>query len=78
MHLAAALGKPQVALFGPSWLNEWRPWSQSAEVVYAGNFGPLPHPDSIDTNNPTRLLKHIPTDAVLEAVNRMLQQAPNS
>jgi heptosyltransferase-3 len=72
MHMAAALDVPQVALFGPSWLNEWRPWSNKAEVVYAGDFGPLPHPDSINTDNPTRLLVNIPTEAVLAAVERIL------
>lgn len=72
MHMAAALNVPQVALFGPSWVQEWRPWSNKAIVIYAGDFGALPHPDSIDTQNPTRLLGAIPTDAVISAVDKLV------
>ncbi len=72
MHMAAALDKPQVALFGPSWLSRWRPYSERAEVVWAGDFGDLPHPDSIDTNDQTRLLGAIPVDAVWRAVQKQL------
>lgn len=68
MHMAAALDKPQVALFGASWVSRWRPYSEQAEVVWAGDFGHLPDPDSIDTDNPTRLLKAIPVEAVWQAV----------
>ena len=64
MHMAAALDKPQVALFGPSHVHRWRPYSDRATVVWAGDYGTLPHPDSIDTNDPTRLLSAIPVDAV--------------
>ncbi len=68
MHMAAALGTPGVALFGPSWLARWRPWSDRISVVYAGDYGHLPHPDSIDTADPTRLLTAIPLEAVQAAV----------
>jgi heptosyltransferase-3 len=33
MHLAAALGKPVVALFGDSPVNRWRPWGVPYRVV---------------------------------------------
>jgi ADP-heptose:LPS heptosyltransferase len=33
MHLAAALGKPVVALFGDSSVNRWRPWGVTHRVV---------------------------------------------
>ncbi len=33
MHLAAALGKPVVALFGDSPVNRWRPWGVPHQVV---------------------------------------------
>lgn len=72
MHMAAALDRPQVALFGASWVSRWRPYSEQAEVVWAGDFGELPHPDSIDTDDPTRLLKAIPVEAVWAAVARKL------
>jgi heptosyltransferase III len=71
MHMAAALDTPQIALFGPSWVEEWRPWSDKAIVIYAGDFGDLPHPDSINTDDDTRLLQAIPTDAVLQAIAKL-------
>jgi heptosyltransferase-3 len=33
MHLAAAMGTPVVALFGPSGEDEWRPWRVKHRVV---------------------------------------------
>ena len=72
MHMAAALQTPAVALFGPSWLSRWHPWSDTATVVYAGDFGELPHPDSIDVNTNTRYLSAIPVDAVWQAVQKHL------
>ena len=33
MHLAAAMGTPTVALFGPSGEDEWRPWNVAHRVV---------------------------------------------
>jgi heptosyltransferase III len=33
MHVAAALGKPIVALFGDSPVERWRPWSVAHSVV---------------------------------------------
>jgi hypothetical protein len=39
MHMAAALGTPLVALFGPSKLTFWRPWQAKGEVIWAGDFG---------------------------------------
>ncbi|MDO4640449.1 MAG: putative lipopolysaccharide heptosyltransferase III [Neisseria sp.] len=72
MHIAAALDKPQVALFGPSWVSRWRPYSDKAEVVWAGDFGELPHPNSIDVNTTERYLSNIPVDAVWAAVEQKL------
>ncbi|MDH4396734.1 MAG: putative lipopolysaccharide heptosyltransferase III [Limnobacter sp.] len=74
MHMAAALDVPQIALFGPSWVEEWKPWSNRAKVIYAGDFGPLPHPDSINTDDHTRLLRAIPTQVVLKEIE-MLEQS---
>ena len=55
MHLAAALGKPVVALFGDSPVERWRPWSVPHRVV---------RPDSRD-------LADLPLDAVLEAFREL-------
>jgi len=37
MHLAAAMGTPSVALFGPSGEQEWRPWRVAHRVVTTGH-----------------------------------------
>ena len=37
MHLAAAMGTPAVALFGPSGEDEWRPWQVIHRVVATGH-----------------------------------------
>ena len=51
MHLAAALGKPTVALFGDSPVERWRPWAVPHRVL---------QPDSRD-------LASLPVEQVLEA-----------
>ena len=72
MHMAAALGTPLVALFGPSKLTFWRPWQAQGEVIWAGDFGPLPDPDDINTGTEERYLDLIPTDAVIAAAKKVL------
>lgn len=44
MHLAAALGKPVVALFGDSPVERWRPWGVAHRVLRpaSGNLADLP------------------------------------
>ncbi|KPR12459.1 glycosyltransferase family 9 protein, partial [Enterobacter hormaechei] len=73
MHMAAALQTPCVALFGPSKLTFWSPWQVNGEVIWAGNYGPLPNPDAIDTKTTERYLDAIPVDAVVSAARRNLQ-----
>jgi heptosyltransferase-3 len=72
MHMAAALGTPLVALFGPSKLTFWRPWQAKGEVIWAGDFGAIPDPDDIDTGTDERYLDLIPTDAVIAAAKKVL------
>ncbi|MCS4272678.1 MULTISPECIES: putative lipopolysaccharide heptosyltransferase III [Raoultella] len=72
MHMAAALGTPLVALFGPSKLTFWRPWQAKGEVIWAGDFGPLPDPDDIDTGTEERYLDLIPADVVIAAAKKVL------
>lgn len=55
MHLAAALGKPVVALFGDSPVNRWRPWGVPHQVV---------RPESRD-------LADLALEPVLEAVRAL-------
>ncbi|MBB1202249.1 putative lipopolysaccharide heptosyltransferase III [Enterobacteriaceae bacterium 89] len=72
MHMAAALGTPLVALFGPSKLTFWSPWQANGKVIWAGDFGELPDPDDINTNTNERYLDLIPTDAVITAAKKAL------
>lgn len=55
MHLAAALGKPVVALFGDSPVERWRPWGVAHRVL---------RPDSGD-------LADLPLEPVLEAAGAL-------
>lgn len=72
MHMAAALKTPCVALFGPSKLVFWRPWQVNGELIWAGDFAPLPDPDSVDSKTSERYLDAIPVATVLDAVRRLL------
>lgn len=72
MHMAAALQTPCIALFGPSKLTFWSPWQVSGEVIWAGDYGPLPDPDAIDTKTQERYLDTIPVEDVVSAARRYL------
>lgn len=72
MHMAAALQTPLVALFGPSKLTFWKPWQAKGEVIWAGDYGPLPDPDAINTHTTERYLDAIPAQAVIDAAERLL------
>ena len=53
MHLAAALGKPVVALFGDSPVTRWRPWGVACEIVQAvsGDVADMPVSDVLTAWN---------------------------
>lgn len=74
MHMAAALGVPLVALFGPTHVHIWRPWSDRAEVIHAADYGPLIAPNDVDTTTSERYLSNIPVPPVLDAVWRQLER----
>ncbi len=63
MHMAAT---PYIELFGPTKLQFWRPWGDHNRVIWAGDYGPLPHPDTIDTNTRQRYLSTISVEDVVE------------
>lgn len=77
MHMAAALGVPMVALFGPTHVHIWRPWSERAEVIHAADYGPLIAPNDVDTATSERYLVNIPVKPVLDAVWRQLERFAN-
>jgi len=74
MHMAAALETPCLALFGPTKLQHWRPWGENNRVIWAGDYGPLPSPDAIDTNTQQRYLSAIPVEDVVAAARSFLHE----
>lgn len=74
MHMAAALDTPCIALFGPTKLKQWRPWGDNNRVIWAGDYAPLPSPDSINTRTETRYLSAIPLDDVVKAARNYLDE----
>ncbi|WP_338559382.1 putative lipopolysaccharide heptosyltransferase III [Erwinia sp. E_sp_B04_7] len=74
MHMAAALDTPCIALFGPTKLTQWRPWGENNKVIWAGDYAPLPSPDSIDTKTVTRYLSAIPLEDVVKAARNYLDE----
>ncbi len=74
MHMAAALDTPCIALFGPTKLTQWRPWGEKNQVIWAGDYAPLPAPDSIDTKTQTRYLSAIPLEEVVNAARKFLDE----
>jgi ADP-heptose:LPS heptosyltransferase len=61
MHLAAALGKPVVCLFGDSDATRWRPWQTVYELLQP----------------PSRNVADIMVEEVLEAYQRLLRAQPH-
>lgn len=72
MHMASALQKDTVALFGPSKVNEWHPWMTRYRLINAADFGPLIDPDDVNTSTTQRYLSNIPVEPVLQAALELL------
>jgi len=72
MHMAAALKKDTVVLFGPSKVNEWHPWQTRYRLIDARDYGAMLDPDAVNTATRERYLKNIPVDPVIEAVEELL------
>ena len=76
MHLAAALGTPTVALFGPSGEDEWRPWGVAHRVVTMNNFTCRPcGNDGCGGGKISECLTTLPVEKVEAAVNQLLAEA---
>lgn len=69
VHLAAAMGTPQVALFGPTNPFHWRPRNQRAVVIRAGQPAPL---TSFEHNQPPAPMNQISTAQVIGAMEALL------
>lgn len=68
MHVAAALKRPLVAVFGSSNADVWHPWTDSAYRVVANVD------DSVSENSPLAI-GNIPASRVIAAVDEVLQLA---
>lgn len=69
MHLAAALGTPQVALFGPTNPFHWRPRSSPAAILHAGVHSPV---TDFAPKKPPVSMKEISTQQVIDAMQSLL------
>lgn len=72
MHMAAALKKDTVALFGPTKVNEWHPWQTRYRLIDARHYGPVIDPDKVNTATRERYLKNISVTPVIEVVQELL------
>jgi heptosyltransferase-3 len=70
MHMAAALQTPQVSLFGATNYLQWRPWTDKAVIIWAGDYHVMPKRDELDRSK--KYLSWIPVSAVTEAVAALL------
>lgn len=73
MHMAAALGTPQVCLFGATKYQQWRPWSDKAVLIWAGDYHPMPSRDELDRSK--KYLTWIPEQAVIDAIDTVLHDS---
>jgi len=72
MHIAAAMGTPTVALFGPSGDVEWAPWMVAHRIVTA-DFSCRPCGlDGCGGGKVSECLTTLPVEQVLQACNELL------
>jgi heptosyltransferase-3 len=78
-HVAAAVGVPQVVVFGSSNVAHWRPWTHApAEVVREEMpCAPCPGYTCAEFGEP-QCIRRVPVERVTAAVNRVLAATPNS
>ncbi len=75
MHIAAAMGTPVVALFGPSGEHEWGPWMVPHRVV-ASDFPCRPcGNDGCGGGKVSECLVKLPVERVHAAINDLLAQS---
>ena len=75
MHIAAAMGTPVVALFGPSGDIEWAPWKVAARVVASRSFPCRPCGlDGCGGGKVSECLTTLPPQEVLAAVDDLLRE----
>jgi heptosyltransferase-3 len=75
MHIAAAMGTPVVAIFGPSGEKEWGPWRVPHRVVHSGHPCRPCGQDGCGGGKVSECLTRLPVDPVLAAANELLSAA---
>ena len=75
MHLAAAMGTPTVALFGPSREAEWGPWNVEQRVVTTTHSCRPCGLDGCGGGKVSECLTFLPVDAVHAAARELLARA---
>jgi heptosyltransferase-3 len=75
MHLAAAMGVPTVALFGPSGESEWGPWNVAHRVVKSTHTCRPCGQDGCGGGKVSECLTLLPVDSVHAAVRELLGAA---
>jgi len=74
MHMAAALGRPVLALFGPSGQRDWAPWTPHRVIIDKGcPCGPVLK-EGCDHHSLRACMKAITLDDVKEALEKMIDQ----
>lgn len=72
MHIAAAMGTPVVALFGPSGDKEWGPWRVAHRVVTSGHPCRPCGNDGCGGGKVSECLTQLPLERVHSAINELL------
>jgi heptosyltransferase-3 len=72
MHIAAAMGTPVVALFGPSDERVWGPWKVPHRVVASGHTCRPCNLDGCGGGKVSECLTQLPVDRVHAAINELL------
>lgn len=72
MHLAAAVGTPTVALFGPSGEHEWGPWNVAHRVVTSAHTCRPCGNDGCGGGKVSECLTAVPVEAVYGAARALL------
>jgi heptosyltransferase III len=75
MHLAAAMGTPTLALFGPSGEVEWGPWNVQRRIVTTTHTCRPCGFDGCGGGKVSECLTFLPVDAVHAAANELLKGA---
>ncbi|MBW8906608.1 MAG: putative lipopolysaccharide heptosyltransferase III [Betaproteobacteria bacterium] len=75
MHLAAAMGTPTVALFGPSSEEEWAPWKVEQRLITSSHSCRPCRVDGCGGGKVSECLTLLPVDAVYAAARELLARA---